>query len=116
MKIAAFLALPLTALLVAGPADAAALRNSIIVEGDVVRLGDIFEDAGTYADRAVLNAPPPGRRVTLDINWLAEAARVYKVAWRPMSRFDRAVIERAGKTISNADIVKSLRSELIAEG
>lgn len=115
MKIATFVAVPL-AVLIAGSASAASLRNTIIVESDVVRLGDIFEDAGVHADRAVLNAPAPGRRVTLDINWLAEAARVYKVAWRPMSRFDRAVVERAGKTISTADILSSLRPALQAEG
>ncbi len=116
MKLATFLAVPLTAVLIAGSASAAALRSSIIVEGDVVRLGDIFEDAGAHADRAVLNAPAPGRRVTLDVNWLAEAARVYKVSWRPMSRFDRAVVERAGKIISTADILARLRPELVAEG
>lgn len=116
MKIAHLFALPLAAALIAGSASAASLRSTIIVESDVVRLGDIFEDAGPHADRAVLNAPAPGRRVTLDINWLAEAARVYKVAWRPMSRFDRAVVERAGKVIAAADVLGRLRPELMAEG
>jgi flagellar basal body P-ring formation protein FlgA len=97
-------------------ADASALRTNVIVEGDVVRLGDIFEDAGTYADRAVVNAPAPGRRLTLDINFLAEAARLYRVNWRPMSRFDRVVVERAGKTISAKEITQALRNELVAEG
>lgn len=97
-------------------ADASALRNSVIVEGDVVRLGDIFENAGAYADRAVINAPAPGRRLTLDINFLAEAARVYRVNWRPMSRFDRVVVERAGKTISAGEITQRLRGDLVAEG
>ena len=97
-------------------ADASALRTSVIVEGDVVRLGDIFEDAGVYADRTVINAPAPGRRLTLDVNFLAEAARIYRVSWRPMSRFDRVVVERAGKTITTNEIVQRLRSDLVAEG
>lgn len=97
-------------------ADASALRNNVIVEGDVVKLGDIFEDAGMYADRAVINAPAPGRRLTLDINFLAEAARVYRVNWRPLSRFDRVIVERAGKTIAALEIVQHLRGPLATEG
>jgi flagellar basal body P-ring formation protein FlgA len=97
-------------------ADASALRTNIVVESDVVRLGDIFEDAGTYADRVVINAPSPGRRLTLDMNFLADAARVYRVNWRPMSRFDRVVVERAGKTITANEITQRLRSDLVAEG
>lgn len=116
MKIVTFIAIPLSVALLAGAASAASLRNTTVVETDVVRLGDIFDDAGQYADRAVLNAPAPGRRMTLDANWLAEAARVYKVAWRPMSRFDRVVVERAGKIIGAADVLSRLRPELAAEG
>ena len=97
-------------------ADAATLRNSVIVESDVVKLGDIFDDAGFYADRTVVNAPAPGKRLTLDINFLAEAARLYRVDWRPASRFDRVVVERAGKTISTREIVQRLRDDLAAEG
>lgn len=97
-------------------ADAASLRSTVIVEGDVVRLGDIFDDAGPYADRAVLNAPAPGRRLTLDAHWLSEAARAYKIAWRPLSRFDRAIVERAGKTITATDILEQLRPELERDG
>lgn len=96
--------------------DAAALRSTVIVESDIVRLGDIFEDAGPYADRAVLNAPAPGRRATLNVQWLMEAARAYRVDWRPLSRFDRVVIERAGKTISAGEIIERLRPELEREG
>src|SRR5690606_27709006 len=88
----------------------------VVVEDDVVRLGDIFEDAGQYSDRAVLNAPAPGRKLTLDARWLAEAARVYRVSWQPLSRFDRVVVERAGKTSGGSDVIEQLRPELEREG
>lgn len=97
-------------------ADAATLRPSVVVEDSVVRLGDIFDDVGPHADRAVLNAPAPGRRLTLDARWLSEAARAYRIAWRPLSRFDRVVIERAGKIIGGSEIVDQLRPELEREG
>mgnify|MGYP003344921732 CR=1 FL=1 len=106
-----------SALVLAGAAaDAAALRTTVIVESDAVKLGDIFDDAGFYADRTVVNAPAPGKRLTLDVNFLAEAARLYRVDWRPTSRFDRVVVERAGKTIGAQEIIQRLRGDLAAEG
>lgn len=106
-----------TALVLASAAaDAAALRNNVIVENDTVKLGDIFDDAGFYADRTVVNAPAPGKRLTLDVNFLAEAARLYRVDWRPTSRFDRVIVERAGKTIGTQEIIQRLRTDLAAEG
>jgi flagella basal body P-ring formation protein FlgA len=106
----------LAALSTAVPASAASVRSNVVVEGDQVRLGDIFEDAGPKADTVVLYAPAPGRRVTLNANWLAEVARIYKVAWRPLSQYDRAVVERAGNVISTGEITAALRRELIAKG
>jgi len=115
MKLLALLTTSILAI-AAATADAATLRNTVIVETDVVKLGDLFDDAGFYADRTVVNAPAPGRRLTLDVNFLAEAARLYRVDWRPSSRFDRVVVERAGKTIATREIIQRLREDLAAEG
>jgi flagellar basal body P-ring formation protein FlgA len=119
MAMKSLVLLPLIALTALAPiasASAASVRSNVVVEGDQVRLGDIFEDAGPKADTVVLYAPAPGRKVTLNANWLAEVARIYKVAWRPLSQYDRAVVERAGNVISNGEIVGALRRELIAKG
>ena len=100
----------------ASPAPAASLRPSVVVEGDVVHLGDIFEDAGEKADTAVLYSPAPGRSVTLTVNWLAQVARLYQVGWRPVSIYDRVVVERAGKLVSASDVMGPLHSALVARG
>lgn len=91
------------------PATAATLRGSIMVEGEIVRLGDIFAEAGPRAEVAVANAPAPGRRIVLDYRWLGEVARVNGVTWQPTSRFDRAVVERAGRTVGMDEILEALR-------
>jgi flagellar basal body P-ring formation protein FlgA len=109
-------AVALAVLTAAAPIDAASLRPSIVIEGDLVRLGDIFEDAGPKSETAVLYSPAPGRRVTLNAAWLSEVARIYHVAWRPMSQYDRVVVERAGNVISTTDIIAALRVELVAKG
>ncbi len=98
------------------PAPAASLRSAVVVEGDTVKLGDIFEDAGPKADQPVMYSPAPGRRVTLNANWLAEAARLFQVRWRPLSQYDHVVVERAGKLITTSDIMPVLKRALVAQG
>jgi flagella basal body P-ring formation protein FlgA len=104
------------AMLALGPANAAALRNHVVVEGDTVLLGDLFDDAGPRSATPVAYAPAPGRKITLDVNWLADVARAYQVAWRPQTRFDRVVVERAGRTVGLNEVVGKLRDALAEEG
>lgn len=101
---------------IAGAADAANLRSQVVVEGDVVRLGDLFENPGPRAQVAVANAPAPGRRIVFEVQWLAEVARYYQVAWRPQSRFERVVVERPGRVITPSELVTHLRPALQARG
>ncbi len=101
---------------IAGAADAANLRSQVVVEGDVVRLGDLFENPGPRAQVAVANAPAPGRRIVFEVQWLAEVARYYQVAWRPQNRFERVTVERPGRVITPSELVGHLRPALQARG
>jgi len=98
------------------PAPAASLRPNVLVEGDIVRLGDLFEDAGEKADAAVMYSPAPGRRVTLNAAWLGQVARIFQVAWLPTSQSDHIVVERAGRLITTSEIVQTLRRALQGRG
>jgi flagella basal body P-ring formation protein FlgA len=98
------------------PADAASLKPAATVEGDSVRLGDLFEDAGPLADGIVARAPMPGRRYVLDSEWLAETARAHGLVWRPSTRFDRIVVERVGRTIGRDAFADSVRDALRRTG
>jgi len=103
-------------LLTASPVTAASLHRNIILDGKNLRVGDIFNDAGQYADKIVGRAPEPGRRYTLESRWLAYVANSYNIAWKPLSTEDRAVVERASHVISKdeikAKILEALKSEL----
>ena len=98
------------------PAPAASLRSGVVVEGDTVKLGDLFEDAGPRANQPVLYSPAPGRQVTLNATWLAEAARLFQVPWRPTSDYDHVVVQRAGNLITGKDVLPVLRRALVAQG
>lgn len=98
------------------PAPAASLRPNVIVEGDTVSLGDIFDDAGPRADAPILYSPAPGRHIVLNAAWLGQVAKMFQVAWRPSNQSDRVVVERAGKVVTATDILPALRRELRATG
>jgi flagellar basal body P-ring formation protein FlgA len=88
------------------------LRHSAVVEGGVIRLGDLFTQAGARADDVVSPAPPPGSRTIFDAAWLAAAAAEHGLVWQPASHFDLAVIERATRTISADAIAARLLDEI----
>jgi flagella basal body P-ring formation protein FlgA len=115
MKSIALAALVAAAAL-ATPVDAATLRPQSTVDDSLIRIGDLFEDVGMGADIAIAHAPSPGRRITFDVATLAEIARAYRIDWRPQSRFDRVVVERAGRVIQKQEIVERLAEALKAEG
>lgn len=108
------IALAAIPLLVAGAAAGAnpVLRDQVVVDDDFVRLGDIFDGAGEKGDVAVARAPGLGRRGIYDATWLLTVARANDFPWRPQSRFDRVVVERASQTIDGGDIEALLKTTI----
>jgi len=101
----------------AAPAAAleAQLRPNVIVDGDYVKLSDLFDNAGDRADTVIAKAPPPGRRVNVDADWLQRQANAYGVKWRPASSFDHAVVERTGVSVTHEQIEQSLHDALVRQ-
>ena len=98
------LLLPAMAMAAAAPV----LKPVVSVDDRVVRLGDLFDGVGERAQVAVATAPPPGSTLVLDAAWLAALAEGQRIGWRPASRLDRAVVERASRTIGAEEIAASL--------
>jgi flagella basal body P-ring formation protein FlgA len=94
----------------------AMLRPNIMVDGDVVKLGDVFDNVGDKADVAIARAPAPGRRATLDADWLQRMANIHGVDWRPQNVFEQAVVERSGVSITHDQIEAELLTALAGQG
>ncbi|HXY99730.1 MAG TPA: flagellar basal body P-ring formation chaperone FlgA [Stellaceae bacterium] len=113
MRFLAALVLAGTAVLAALPAAAdPTLRPAVTVDAAVIRLGDLFADAGAHAGDVLAPAPPPGATTIFDANWLAAAAREHGLAWQPGSSFDRAAVERATRVIDAEAVTERLRQEI----
>lgn len=97
-------------------ASAAVLRPAGTVNADVVRLGDLFVDAGEKQNSVVAAAPSPGAKLVFNAARLQSIARRAGLSWRPQNRHQKAVITRTGRLISTSDIRKSIQASLIKSG
>jgi len=126
---AAALAAPLSAPALAGtslnsgiPGDAitvVTLRSHRIIEGEIIRLGDLFEGLEGpegRADIAIARAPAPGQRVALEARWLAAVAKRYGLPWSPLSHLDRVVVERSAVVLETDRIRDVIGDALAAKG
>lgn len=120
--IARFSAAIVAVLVLAGMAGASAgelqgpvtLAQSVTIDDDVVRLGDLFHNVGPKkAKIAVAYAPRYGGRVILDANWLSRVARSHRLRWRSSSRFDRVVVKRASQKIDREQIESAVHNALV---
>lgn len=94
----------------------AAVRDAVVVDADVVRLGDLFANAGPYADKAVAYAPEPGQRAVFDVNWLYRVAQAYQLNWRPAHRRVSVTVTRDAQMIGRAEIADHILAALVDKG
>ncbi len=106
----------LAALLAAQGTEAASLRDLVVLSGPMVRLSDLFDDAGPNAERVIGPAPQPGGRITVPAHQLAAIARQFGVAWQPASDDDQVVLERPARSLARGEIIAALRAALADAG
>jgi len=97
-------------------ADPAILRPHALLESDVLRLSDLFDNAGPRSQNVIAAAPLPGRRMVLETQNLINIARQNGVPWRPLTGADRIIVERPGRPVPRSDIEAMLRAELVTHG
>ncbi len=96
------------------------LKNSSIVTGNVIRLGDIFGGLEKDADKVLGAAPQPGKDITLGARTLLRVALAMNLPWRPSGESEHIVLQRAATVIDEemlkAAVVKYLEEEKIVRG
>ncbi len=111
-------ALLLLLMLLAAPAGAelASPRPFAVVEDGVVRLSDLFDQAGPRGATVLGPAPAPGTRQVVEAQQLAAIARAHGLAWRPLGGAERVVLERPGRPLLREEVLDLLRAALRPQG
>lgn len=92
------------------------LRPFVEVDGDQVKLGDLFDFAGRLSETPVLYAPAPGEQVTLKLEQIRKIALRSGLQWEPLAPFGAVVITRAHRTLDRNEIIDRLRAALSRSG
>ena len=116
MRRRALLLLPFAARAAQAQGVPPAPRPLVLVEEPVLRLTDIFENAGEAGAATIGAAPAPGRRMLLDAATLSAIARRHGLAWRPLSGEERSIVERPGRPVPREEVESLLREELVRLG
>ncbi len=90
------------------------LRPVINVEGETVRLGDLFEGIAGGADIVIAAAPRPGQSNVLDAATLKQLAQRHGLEWRPYDDAQSATITRLSREIDGSEI-EALMIEALSE-
>jgi len=81
-----------------------ALRASATVTGDVVRIGDLIENAGPVADVPIFRAPDLGTRGTVPTEKVVDAIRPHQLIGIDTRGLSEVVVIRASRAITSAEI------------
>ena len=92
------------------------LKEHVSIKSNVIRIGDLFANAGDKAHTPIAYAPAPGQRLVLDVNWLYRAASAYKLKWKPYSHSQQSIVIRDSITYKHETIKNQIRDALLKEG
>lgn len=93
-------------------ADGLRLRSNIMVDDDVVRLGDLFMESLSVGDNPIAQAPAPGQTLSFDARFLSQLARAYHLDWRPDSKFEKVLVGRISHKVEATTVVESLAAAI----
>lgn len=88
----------------AAQADRPALRASVTVQGDLVRIGDLVENAGPVANVAVFRAPDLGTSGAVSTDRIVDAIRPYQLIDIDTRGLAEVTVARASRGIALDEI------------
>jgi len=80
------------------------LRANVTVTGDLVRIGDVIDNAGTYAQIAIYRAPDLGTTGSLPTAQVLTSLRAHQVIGVDTRNISEISITRAARTFEGKDI------------
>jgi flagellar basal body P-ring formation protein FlgA len=92
------------------------LRPQVLVSGDIVRIGDLVDNAGPFGEIAVFRSPDLGTTGTVPAKQVVEALRAHKVIGVDIRDIRDVVVTRAARTFTTKDIESGIASAISGKG
>lgn len=108
-------AAPLAALSEPSEPAGPALRSEVTVVGEIVRIGDLVENAGAVADVAIFRAPDLGQVGSVPAARVIEAVRRHHILWLNTRGLDEVRVARASRLVANKEIEARVIRALAAQ-
>ena len=94
---------------------APSLKQNVIVTDDLVRIGDLVENAGASAQIAIFRAPDLGSTGTVAVQRIVEAVRAHDVFAINTRGLNEITVTRASRSIANKDIEERIASAIASQ-
>jgi flagella basal body P-ring formation protein FlgA len=91
------------------------LKREAIVTGELVRIGDLIENAGAAAEVAIFRAPDLGQTGSVPARRVAEAVRPHQIVGLDTRGIDQVQVTRASRAITAKEIEARLVRALAAQ-
>jgi flagella basal body P-ring formation protein FlgA len=89
-------------------AGAPRLKELVTVSSEIVRIGDLVENAGAAADVPVFRAPDLGQTGAVPVAKIAEALRPYDVTGVDTGGLSEVVVTRLSRALTHKDITERI--------
>lgn len=89
------------------------LKSEVVVTGDLVRIGDLVENAGIVADVPIFRSPDLGSTGSVPAEAVIEAVRAHAIVGLDPGDVENVTVTRATRTI-DADEIREIITEALA--
>ena len=88
------------------------LKSEAIINGEIVRIGDLIENAGIVASVPIFRAPDLGCTGTVSADTVLDAVRKHALIGVETAGLSEVVVTRASRTIPTSDLEEAIKQTL----
>ncbi len=85
-----------------------ALKPEVIVTGDLVRVGDVLDNAGAHASQPIFKAPELGASGTIQVHRVMEALRAHGIVVLDTRNLTEVLVSRASRSVTLSDLGRAI--------
>src|SRR5688572_2080744 len=91
------------------------LKELVAVTSEIVRIGDLVENAGAAADVPVFRAPDLGQTGAVQVSRIAGALRPYDITGLEASGLSEVVVTRLSRALTARDVMERIAAAVAGQ-